>query len=147
MAQSLTCLYVHIVFSTRERLPLIPPERQERLWNYVGGILKNHDMAALAVGGMEDHIHVLASLASEAAVARTVNLIKSNSSKWMRETVARFGWQNGYAAFSVSASARQGVADYINSQPEHHKRRDFRAEYLSLLKRHGVEYDPKWVFD
>ena len=126
---------------------MIPSNQQERLWNYVGGILKNHDMKALAVGGMEDHIHVLASLSSEAGVAPTVNLIKSNSSKWMRERFPKFGWQSGYAAFTVSASAKQGVIDYINSLAEHHKRRDFRAEYLSLLKRHGVEYDPKWVFD
>ncbi len=147
MAQSFTCVYLHITFSTRERLHLIPVDMQMRLWSYVGGILKNHGMSGLAIGGMEDHLHVLVSLSSEASVAKLVNLIKSNSSKWMRETCADFGWQKGYAAFSVSASGLDTVKEYIDHQAEHHKTRDFKEEYLALLKKHGVEYDPQWVFD
>ena len=147
MAQSFTCVYLHIVFSTKERLPLIPRAEQERVWSYVGGILKNHEMKGLAIGGMEDHIHLLVSLSSEMSTARVVNLIKSNSSKWLRDKNRDFAWQKGYAAFSVSASALDSVAKYINTQPEHHKKRDFKQEYLALLKKHGVEYDPKWVFD
>lgn len=147
MAQSFTCVYLHVVFSTRERLPLVPRKDQERLWSYVGGILKNHGMKGLAIGGMEDHIHVLVSLSSEMSTAKVVNLIKSNSSKWLREKNPEFGWQKGYAAFSVSVSALDSVAEYINAQPEHHRKRDFRQEYLALLKKHGVAYDPQWVFD
>src|SRR4051812_13632889 len=147
MAQSFTSVYLHIIFSTRERLPLIPTEQQRKLWSYVGGILKNHGMKGLAIGGIDDHIHVLISLSSDITVAKTVNLVKSNSSKWMREKNPDFGWQKGYAAYSVSASALDSVKAYIETQAEHHKKRDFKQEYVSLLKKHGVGFDPKWVFD
>ncbi|MBI2679342.1 MAG: IS200/IS605 family transposase [Candidatus Koribacter versatilis] len=147
MAQSFTCVYLHIIFSTQQRLPLIAREKQEKLWSYIGGILKNHRMKGIAIGGMEDHIHVLVSVSSEVSVAKVVNLIKSNSSKWTRVKIPEFGWQKGYAAFSVSVSAVESVKKYIDTQAEHHKKRDFKQEYLALLKKHGVEYDPKWVFD
>jgi len=146
MAHSFTCVYVHIIFSTKERRPLIAKDRQGKLWRYLGGILKNHGMKSAAIGGMPDHVHVLASLSSEVAVAKAVNLLKSNSSKWMREHEPAFGWQEGYAAFSVSASAVDSVVEYIQNQAQHHKKRDFKQEYLALLKKHGVAYDPRWVF-
>ena len=146
MAHSFTCVYVHIVFSTKDRQPLIPKDRQEKLWRYLGGILRNHGMKSVAIGGMPDHVHVLGSLSSEASVAKALNLLKSNSSKWMRERDRAFGWQEGYAAFSVSASALDSVTEYIESQAQHHKKRDFKQEYLALLKKHGVAYDPRWVF-
>lgn len=146
MAHSFTCIYLHIVFSTKDRRPLIPNERQSKLWHYLGGILKNHKMKALAIGGMSDHVHVLASLSSDASVAQALNLLKSNSSKWMREHDGAFGWQQGYAAFSVSTSALSSVTDYIENQAAHHKKRTFEEEYLGLLKKHGVAYDPRWVF-
>lgn len=145
MAHSFTCVYVHIVFSTKERKPLIPSNRQEKLWRYLGGILKNHGMKSAAIGGMPDHVHVLASLSPDTGVSKAVNLLKSNSSKWMRERDPAFAWQEGYAAFS-SASALESVVEYIENQAQHHKKRDFKQEYLALLKRHGVEYDPRWVF-
>lgn len=147
MAHSFNCLYVHIVFSTKERQPLIPNNRQEKLWRYLGGILKNHGMKSAAIGGMPDHVHVLASLSSEVPVSKAVNLLKSNSSKWMRESEPSFAWQEGYAAFSVSTSALESVIEYVEHQVQHHKKRDFKKEYLALLKRHGVAYDPRWVFD
>ena len=115
MAQSFTCVYLHIVFSTRERLPLIPRKDQERVWSYIGGILKNHGMKGLAIGGMEDHIHVLVSLSSDMSTAKVVNLVKSNSSKWMREKNRDFGWQKGYAAFSVSVSALESVLALVSA--------------------------------
>lgn len=147
MARSYVCVYVHIVFSTKDRRPLIPEEEARLLWKYVAGIAKNYAMKALAIGGMPDHVHIFLSLASEMPVARAVNVLKSNSSKWMRTRLRQFAWQEGYAAFSVSASALSKVTDYINRQPEHHKRRDFAQEYLSLLKKHGVKYDPAWVLE
>ncbi len=146
MAHSFNCVYVHIVFSTKGRLPLIPKDQQHRLWRYLGGILANHDMKSAAIGGMPDHVHILASLSSGTSVARAVNLLKSNSSKWMRER-EDFAWQEGYAAFSVSASALDSVVQYIENQAQHHKKRDFRQEYLARLKKHGIEYDPRRVFD
>lgn len=146
MAHSFNCVYVHIVFSTKERQPLIPRNLQVKLRHYLGGILKNHGMKSTAIGGMSDHVHILASLSSEVSVSKAVNLLKSNSSKWMRKHEPAFGWQEGYAAFSVSASAVESVVEYIENQAQHHKRRDFKQEYLALLKKHGVEYDPRWVF-
>ena len=134
MAHSYVCVYVHVVFSTKDRRPLIPDQRTRLLWKYLAGIAKNYGMKAGAVGGMPDHVHILA-----------VNVLKSNSSKWMRTQSERFAWQEGYAAFSVSTSALKSVIDYINRQPEHHKKRDFAQEYLALLKKHGVKYDPAWV--
>ncbi|HXP45629.1 MAG TPA: IS200/IS605 family transposase [Terriglobales bacterium] len=147
MAHSYVCVYVHIVFSTKNRQPLIPEQKGRVLWRYLAGIAKNHGLKAVAVGGMPDHVHILLSLSPEMGVAKAVNLLKSNSSKRMREEHPRFGWQEGYSAFSVSASALNSVEEYINTQPEHHKRRDFAQEYLASLKKHGVSYDPKWVME
>jgi len=145
MAHSYVCVHVHVVFSTKDRRPLIPEEKTRLLWKYLAGIANNYGMKALATGGMPDHVHILLSLASEMPVAKAVNVLKSNSSKWMRAQSRQFAWQEGYAAFSVSTSGLSKVTDYINRQPEHHKRRDFAQEYLSLLKKHGVQYDPAWV--
>jgi REP element-mobilizing transposase RayT len=145
MAHSYVCVYVHIVFSTKDRRPLIPEDKHRLLCKYLAGIAKNFGMKALAIGGMPDHQHTLLSLAPEISVSKAVNVLKSNSSKWMRAQSRQFAWQEGYAAFSVSTSALDGVIDYINRQPEHHRKRDFAQEYLALLKKHGVQYDPKWV--
>ncbi len=145
MAHSYVCVYLHVVFSTKDRRPLIPKEKTRVLSKYLVGIAKNYRMKALAVGGMPDHVHILLSMAPEIGVSKAVNLLKSNSSKWMRGESRGFAWQEGYAAFSVSTSGLGEVAEYINAQPEHHKKRDFAEEYLALLKKHGVEYDPVWV--
>lgn len=146
MAHSFLSVYLHIVFSTKNRKPRIPQAKRQRLWNYLAGIAANHKMKALSIGGMSEHVHILLSLASEVGVSKAVNLLKSNSSKWMREEDAGFTWQEGYAAFSVSRSSLASVVEYIENQEEHHKKRDFAAEYLALLRRHGIEYDPAWVF-
>ena len=145
MAHSYVCAYIHVVFSTKDRRPLIPNDKIRLLWKYIAGIAKNHEVKALAVGAMPDHVHILLSLASDISISKAVNVLKSNSSKWMRAHSHEFAWQEGYAAFSVSTSGLTGVIDYINHQPEHHKTRDFAQEYLTLLKKHGVQYDPAWV--
>lgn len=146
MAHSFVCIYLHIVFSTKDRLPLVALEKQKPLHRYLAGVARSHGMKAVSVGRMPDHIHVLLSLPSEIGAAKAVNILKSNSSRWMRQSVRGFAWQEGYAAFSVSLSALASVRAYIENQAEHHKRRDFRQEYLALLKKHGIPYDPKWVF-
>lgn len=112
---------------------------------YLAGIADNYGMKALAIGGMPNHVHILLSLAPEISVSKAVNVLKSNSSKWMRGQSREFAWQEGYAAFSVSTSVLGEVSAYINTQAEHHKQRDCAQEYLALLKKHGVEYDPAWV--
>ncbi len=145
MAHSYQAIYVHAVFSTRWRRKLISKERERRICKYLAGIAHHHGMKALAVGGSEDHVHLLLSLGSQIAVAKAINILKSNSSKWMRDDNPEFAWQEGYSAFSVSASSLDAVRAYIQHQEEHHRKRDFAAEYVALLKKHGVNYDPRWV--
>ena len=147
MPQSFVSNSVHIVFSTKERRALIPTEQQKRLWAYLAGIAKNLGVTPLAICGMPDHVHVLAALPADLAIAKFVNVLKSNSSKWMHESGVEFGWQKGYAAFSVSTSNLDSVTEYIENQAEHHKKRDFKQEFLALLKKHRVPFDPRYVFD
>ena len=147
MPQAFISNNVHVVFSTLERRGLIPPERQQRLWSYLAGIARNVGATPMAIGGTNDHVHVLAALPSDLAIAKFVNLLKSNSSKWMSEQRRGFAWQKGYGAFSVSASNLAAVTEYIENQATHHKRRDFRQEFLALLKKHRVPFDPNYVFE
>lgn len=143
MSHSYAQNHVHLVFSTKERQRLIPRESFRRLWSYLAGICKNHGMIAFAVGGMEDHVHVLFRLPPTMTLARAVTLLKSNSSKWMRERGTKFAWQQGYGAFSVSSSNLQVVIDYIDTQDEHHKKLSFEQEFAALLRKHGVKFDLK----
>jgi putative transposase len=146
MAHTYLSNHVHIVFSTRERLPMIKGERGKRLHAYLIGIAKNAGMTMIASGGMPDHVHVLVSLPGDVSVAKAVNLLKSNSSKWMNEQKPGFAWQTGYGAFSVSASNLEAVKEYVLDQEGHHKKRDFQAEFIALLKKHRVDYDLKYVW-
>jgi len=109
-------VYVHIVFSTKERRPFIPEDKTRLLWKYLAGIAKHYGMRTLAIGGMPDHVHILLSVASEMSVAKAVNVLKSNSSKWMRAQAHQFAWQEGYAAFSVSTLelVRSPITSIIN---------------------------------
>ena len=147
MPHSFVSNNIHIVFSTKERRPLIPISEQKRLWAYMAGIAKNMGVTPMAVGGMPDHVHVLVALPADLPIARFVNVLKSNSSKWMNERGVEFGWQKGYAAFSVSSSNLESVTEYIESQAAHHKKRDFKQEFLALLKKHRIPFDPRYVFD
>ncbi|MBI2682717.1 MAG: IS200/IS605 family transposase [Acidobacteriales bacterium] len=147
MAHSFISSYFHLVWSTRQRIKLIRPEKQQRLYQYLSAIARNHKMKCYAIGGMADHIHILASLPSDLAPAKAINILKANSSKWMREEDRRFGWQEGYGAFTVSASNVSAVCRYIETQEQHHRRRTFEDEFIALLDKHGVEYNLKYVFD
>ena len=141
---------VHYIFSTKGRRKFIVPEIRERLWAYMGGIARENKMSALAVGGTGDHAHVLISLSSTLPIAKAVQLVKGGSSKWVSETFpsARdFEWQEGYAAFAVSASALDKAREYIARQEEHHRKLTFEEEYVAFLEKHGVPYDPRYVFD
>ena len=143
MSHSCLCCLVHLVFSTAARKPLIRPDIQHRLHAYLGGIARDNDMAALAVGGVTDHVHVLLSLSRTIAVAKALQLLKGGSSKWLNEHSPgkAFSWQEGYAAFSVSISNREKVANYILNQAEHHKRMTFSEELSKLLRAHGIAED------
>jgi putative transposase len=142
--------YFHCVFSTKERRRLITPALQERLWPFLGGIARQNDMKALAVGGVEDHVHLLLSLPATVAIAKAMQLIKGGSSKWIHETFPDqrlFAWQEKYGAFSVSVSQLDTVINYIENQREHHRTKTFKEEFLELLKKHRIEYDERYLWD
>ncbi len=137
---------LHVVFSTRERKPIVPAASLAELWAVLAGIGRNHRLTVIKIGGMEEHVHALFALPADVTLAHAVQVLKANSSRWMRQRVPRFAWQEGYGAFSVSASQAGAVKRYIENQPEHHKRRSFEEEFVALLKKSGVPYDPKFVF-
>jgi putative transposase len=147
MSQSLVSNRVHIIFSTQNRERLIPNELRRKLWSYIVGIGKNHSIPVLGIGGMEDHLHILAALPATIALSKAVQLIKANSSRWMNGYTKGFSWQKGYGAFGVSTSNFEQTLKYISNQEAHHRRRDFREEFLGFLEKNGVDYDPKYVFD
>ncbi len=148
MAHTYCSALFHCVFSTKERRGAIAPELQERLWAYMGGIARENGMKALAVRGTDDHVHLLLSLPSSVTIAEAMRKIKGGSSLWLHECcgLTGFEWQKGYGAFSIGCSQVDATVAYIAGQQEHHRKRDFQAEYLSILKRHGIEYDPRYVW-
>ena len=147
MSHTYTANLLHVVFSTKHRRDLIPPEIQPRLWAYRAEIGRNRTIQILAVGGIAKHAHIMHSLPPVMPLAKAAQAMKGISSKWMNEIGhGGFGWQDGYAAFSVSRSQMSSVINYVNSQPEHHRKHSFESEFLSLLTKHGIEYDPKYVF-
>jgi putative transposase len=145
MAHTFSRNHLHVIFSTKDRRKTIPKEWQPRLWAYLAGICKNHEMIALGVGGTENHVHILLHLPPKLALAKAVLLLKTNSSKWMSEQGSDFSWQEGYGAFSVSSSNIDQVTRYIRNQEAHHRKTSFEQEFRALLERHGVEYDPNHV--
>jgi putative transposase len=139
-----SCL-MHVVFSTKERRPFITRQLQEQLWPYLGGIARNNKMKAIKVGGVEDHVHILLSLPATLEVAKAVQLLKGSSSKWIHETIPNargFEWQEGYGAFSIGISGVAGTIAYIENQAAHHSRMTFQEELASILKKHGIEFEP-----
>ena len=143
-------ILIHVVFSTKQRFKLLHADWRDDLFAYMGGIAEDHKSIVLRSGGMEDHTHLLLKIHPSFAISDTVKLIKGNSSKWINENRkinARFEWQRGYGAFSVSESMSDTVKRYIENQEEHHRATSFEDEYIAFLKKHKVEYDPRYVFD
>ena len=150
MSQSLAKNLLHLVFSTKNRALWIPPTVRERLYAYQAGIFKEWDSPALAIGGVDDHVHALFVLSKNHPLKKIVEEVKKGSSKWMKREGtgnADFYWQNGYAAFSVSQSNALAVKRYIENQEEHHRKMTFQDELRILLKRHRVEFDEQYVWD
>ena len=138
---------IHCVFSTKERRNLIRPEIQSDLWAFLGGIARKNGFKALIVGGTENHVHVLLSLPAQMPLAKAMQLIKGASSHWMNENHTKgFAWQQGYGAFTVGISQKDDTIAYIQSQAEHHRKRSFEEEFVAFLKKHHVEYDPRYVW-
>jgi len=145
---SFTSCLVHCVWSTKNRQPWLTSDLRERLWPYLGGIARQNEIKTLAIGGTSDHVHVLLSLPATSSIAKAMQLLKGNSSKWIRETFPKmhfFAWQEGYGAFSVGVSAVDATVAYIRNQAEHHRTRSFREEYQAMLKKHGFAYHESTV--
>ena len=141
-------LHYHIIFSTKNRTPIIASAWRERLHAYLGGVLRNMGGVAEAAGGVSDHVHLLTGLRATHCLADAVRDIKAVSSRWVHEemNVADFAWQEGYGAFTVSGSQREQVCDYIARQEEHHKTRTFQEEYVEFLQRYGIDYDGRYLW-
>jgi REP element-mobilizing transposase RayT len=146
MPHSFTKNHLHIIFGTKERRKLIPQEMLPRMWAYIAGICRNHDIFPVIVGGMRDHAHVLIDLPARIDLAQAVRLLKTNSSKWMGEMGIKFRVARRYGAFGVSVSNLPAVIRYIQNQEKHHRKMGFKDEYLAFLRKHGVDFDPRYVF-
>jgi putative transposase len=150
MPQSLARLLVHLVFSTKNRAPVLSPSIRETLHPYLAAVLEEHTCPSLQVGGVEDHVHLLFGLSRTLTVAEVVERVKTSSSKWMKTRgpdFESFYWQVGYGAFSVSQSNAAAVVRYIQRQEAHHRRTTFQEEYLALLNRHQIAYEADHVWD
>lgn len=148
MPSSYTNLIYHIIFSTKDRQPLIPEDCQERLYEYLGGTIRGLGGIALAINGTEDHVHILAKLRPDQALSDVLRELKANSSGWVHEafpSLQEFSWQRGYGAFTVSQSNVNTVQDYIARQKEHHQQKSSRDEFLEALKKNGVEYEEQYL--
>ena len=143
-------LLVHVIFSTKDRRPHMTPDLRPRLFAYIGGVVRELGGTPSIVNGTDDHVHVLLGLPATKAVADVLRIVKTNSSRWVHETfpaLRAFAWQSGYGAFSVSQSNADAVHAYIATQEEHHRHVSFQEEYAQFLKRHGITYDERYVWD
>jgi putative transposase len=146
MAHKYPNVLIHCVFSTKNREDLIPDELRLTLWKYLAGIGKNHGIPVLSVGGIANHAHLLIALPSDIPLAKAIQVLKANSSRWLGEHGIDFARQEGYGAFSVSCSNVAAVKEYIERQPEHHNKRSYEDEFIALLNKSGVTYDLEQVF-
>ena len=149
MAQTFTHLLTHVIFSTKERRPLLKAEFRPRLFAYMGGIIRDLGGKALIINGTSDHMHVLVSMPATIPIAEMMRVVKSKSSRWVHEQFSSesgFTWQAGYGAFSVSHSNAEAVKHYIADQEAHHRKVSFQDELLSLLRKNGLEYDERYIW-
>ena len=150
MAQTLVSLMVHVIFSTKNRLNLITPEIEPELFPYMAGILKNHDSRCLAINGTPNHVHLLVSQSKNIALSRLIGEMKKSSSKWIKTkgpALKHFAWQDGYGAFSIGQSNVAALKRYISQQKEKHKTKTFEVEFIEFLKKYGLDYDERYIWD
>ena len=146
MSHSYSSNRIHVIVSTKERQKSISDELQPKLWAYMAGIARNQGFEAIIIGGVKDHVHALLLLPPRLPFAKAIQFLKGSSSKWLNETTGnRFSWQEGYGAFSVSASQTADVVRYIENQAAHHAKKSFEEEFLEFLTKYGVAYDPVHV--
>lgn len=150
MSTTYSNILIHIIFSTKDRKPFISDQYRERLYAYIGGIIRSEGAEPLAIGGTIDHVHLVVKIKPNHALSDLVRKIKANSSKWINDNHLcqnKFGWQNGYGGFSVSTSQIEKVRRYIENQVEHHKVKTFKEELTEILMKLGVEFDPDYLWD
>jgi REP element-mobilizing transposase RayT len=150
MGHTFASVYVHVVFSTKERASLIAEPWRVRLYEYMAGVAREEFGRAISLGGTENHLHGLLSIGTDNSIGEIMAKWKALSSGWAHKTLpkaAGFAWQSGYGVFSVSRSNMDKVVSYIEGQAEHHKTRTFEEEFVALLKRHGIPYDPRRLWD
>jgi len=150
MAQSLTKIYIHIVFSTKYRERILDKTIRPKLYGYLNGICKNMECPAVIIGGYTDHLHLLCRFSKKNTIMKLLEEIKKSSSKWMKtqgDKYSNFYWQDGYGAFSVNPYEVHTVVEYIENQEEHHKKKTFQEEYRAFLNKYKVEYDERYVWD
>ena len=150
MPQSLSKVYVHIIFSTKNRLNTIDKIIESSLYEYIGGICKGMECNPLIVGGHKNHIHVLCLLSRKVTQMKLLEEVKKQSSKWIKtkgQQYQKFYWQDGYGIFSVKPSETNSVVDYIRKQEEHHEQKSFKDELRGLLSKHKVDYDERYLWD
>jgi REP element-mobilizing transposase RayT len=150
MSNTYTALHYHFTFSTKYRQRWIAPAIETRVWEYLGGILVRNKMKPIQIGGIEDHVHLLLGAPATLAPAKIAQLVKGGSSAWIHETFPElhgFAWQDGYGAFTVSKSAVPDVTSYVANQRDHHRVLTYQEEFLTLLQRHGIDYDERYLWD
>jgi putative transposase len=150
MPQSHAFILIHVIFSTKERAPFITPAISSHLHAYLATVSRNAGCECYRAGGIEDHVHLAIRLSRSMSISNYVEEIKTSSSKWMKTRapdLSRFSWQNGYGAFSVSPLEREALCGYIDGQEAHHRKRTFQEEYRAFLKKYGIEYDERYVWD
>ena len=150
MAQTLVSLMVHVIFSTRNREPLITPEIEAELFAYMGGILKNRESRLLDAGGTANHVHLLISQSKNIGLSSLMKDVKKDSSSWIKTKgigFRNFYWQDGYGAFSIGESNIPALKQYIATQKEHHRKRSFQEELIKFLNAYGIEYDERFLCD
>ena len=150
MPQSLSLVIVHVIFSTKERIPFLDSETRPKLHAYLATVARNADCEAYRVGGAADHVHLAIRLSRTITIAKLVETLKTASSKWLKAQspdLAAFSWQRGYGCFSVGPSDVDALLAYIDDQENHHRTRTFQDEFRVFLKKYGVEYDEAYVWD
>ncbi len=150
MPQSLAKICVHITFSTKYRQPQIAETIESELFAYLGSVCQAMECHPIRVGGYLDHVHIVCLLSRKVALMDLIEEVKKSSSKWIKskgEQFANFYWQRGYGAFSVKPSEIDVVVRYVDNQKEHHRKQDFQAEFRSLLKKYGIDFDERYVWD
>jgi REP element-mobilizing transposase RayT len=150
MPQSLSLNLIHLVFSTKDRMPLLTPDIRPQLNAYLATIARHGDGECYRVGGVADHVHLALRLSRTVCLADLVSELKTSSSKWLKEqspALTKFSWQRGYGAFSIGPKDLESVLSYIDGQEEHHRTKTFQEEYRSFLKHYGIEFDERYVWD